>query len=87
MVRSRSLQWRNKAAYTELLTPLRLKVGVVLMKRQADKKRVPAGLIVELALAYGYNSRTIRRRLPGPNFYAWSFRLTALLSGQVREAL
>ena len=61
MVRSTPLRRRNKAAYTELSTPLGRKVGVLLMKSQGDKKRVPTGLITELAAAYGCNSRTIRR--------------------------
>ena len=61
MVRSMSLWRQNKAAYTELLTPLTLKAGVVLMKREGDKNGVPAGLIAELAAAYGCNSRMIRR--------------------------
>ena len=36
-------------------------IGVVLMKRQGDKKYVPTGLIAQLAAAYGCNLRTIRR--------------------------
>ena len=61
MVRSTPSPRRSKAAYAELSTPFRLKVGAVLMKRQGDRKRVPKGLIAELAAAYGCNSRSIRR--------------------------
>ena len=40
-------------------TPFRLEVTVVLAKRYGDRKHVSKALIVELAVAYGYNSSSI----------------------------
>lgn len=61
MVRGPSSGKRGKAAYGELGTPLRLKVGAIIFKRQGSSKKLPAGLIGDLAREYDVDKRTIQR--------------------------
>ena len=59
VLRSTPLRYRNKATHAKLSTPFRLEVTTVLAKRYGDRKHVLKALIVEFAVAYGYNSSSI----------------------------